>query len=488
MARLPQPGADQNEWGTILNEYLAVEHNTDGTLKSSGTLATKANNSAVVHLTGSETVAGIKTFSSSPIVPTPTNATDTANKAYVDAMPSVTLPMVTVGTTGSGADYECDGTADNIEIQAAITAIATTGGIVSVLAGTYNIAATITITGTNSYNTPTVQLIGAGMHASKLNMASGVHGIHLTNNAQVTISDFQFTVLGAGSAITASQSGSLLQSFWNSQFRNLYIVASGAHTTYAMNIGSPFRSVFENIEILNTHHGIRFYSEHADQNPGDCTVTRVFIECNGSTGSIGLHLEGVTGFGILNQMVFNMVEMIDNGSGGTGILLNGGSGVNHMVFIGINNEQFATAIDIVKGSSNAFDCNFVEVTAGGTFFKTGTDASGNNFTRGGMVYVGAKTNTVINDANTWNENPNRFENFYLAIDGGGAANATVVTGSTQIVAMRGYNSGTLSPLLTFGRDDAPEILLNKRIRLKDRTNANTYEIFVDNGVLSVEIV
>lgn len=33
MARLPNPGSDNNAWGNILNEYLSVEHNPDGTLK-----------------------------------------------------------------------------------------------------------------------------------------------------------------------------------------------------------------------------------------------------------------------------------------------------------------------------------------------------------------------------------------------------------------------------------------------------------------------
>lgn len=33
MARLPIPGDDTNAWGTILNDFLSVEHNPDGTLK-----------------------------------------------------------------------------------------------------------------------------------------------------------------------------------------------------------------------------------------------------------------------------------------------------------------------------------------------------------------------------------------------------------------------------------------------------------------------
>ena len=33
MARLPIPGDDKGTWGNILNDFLSVEHNTDGTLK-----------------------------------------------------------------------------------------------------------------------------------------------------------------------------------------------------------------------------------------------------------------------------------------------------------------------------------------------------------------------------------------------------------------------------------------------------------------------
>lgn len=35
MSRLPTPGGDENTWGTILNDFLAASHNTDGSLKPS---------------------------------------------------------------------------------------------------------------------------------------------------------------------------------------------------------------------------------------------------------------------------------------------------------------------------------------------------------------------------------------------------------------------------------------------------------------------
>ena len=56
-------------------------------------LAAKADDSAVVHVSGTETIAGTKIFSSSPNVPQPTNAADIATKGYVDQ---------TVTTVGAG--------------------------------------------------------------------------------------------------------------------------------------------------------------------------------------------------------------------------------------------------------------------------------------------------------------------------------------------------------------------------------------------------
>lgn len=91
VARLPQPGADDGTWGDVLNDFLLTEHNADGTHKSGPTpvatattygtvqlsgdlggtasaptvpgLGSKADNSAVVHLAGTETISGNKDFS-----------------------------------------------------------------------------------------------------------------------------------------------------------------------------------------------------------------------------------------------------------------------------------------------------------------------------------------------------------------------------------------------------------------------------------------
>src|SRR4051812_19423519 len=47
-------------------------------------LALKATDANIVHKTGNEAVAGTKTFASAPLIPTPAQPTEAANKDYVD--------------------------------------------------------------------------------------------------------------------------------------------------------------------------------------------------------------------------------------------------------------------------------------------------------------------------------------------------------------------------------------------------------------------
>lgn len=107
MSRLPRPGSDDDIWGDLLNDYLSVSLNADGTLKASPKIDTAiqsvngklgptvtlgaadigaATDANVVHRTGTESVGGTKTFVASPVVPTPTADNQAANKSYVDGI------------------------------------------------------------------------------------------------------------------------------------------------------------------------------------------------------------------------------------------------------------------------------------------------------------------------------------------------------------------------------------------------------------------
>lgn len=96
MTRLPVPGQDDGAWGNLLNEFLGVSHNSDGTLKNGAT----ASDNSVVHASGNEAVGGTKTFSASPIVPTPTLGSQAANKTYVDSVATAGAPAATTSSPG----------------------------------------------------------------------------------------------------------------------------------------------------------------------------------------------------------------------------------------------------------------------------------------------------------------------------------------------------------------------------------------------------
>lgn len=101
MARLPTLGGDDGMWGQVLNEFLSVSHSGDGSLKDGAvTGAGAAADTAVVHNTGAESVAGTKTFSVSPVVPSPTLGSHAANKTYVDSVAGAGAPDASTSTKG----------------------------------------------------------------------------------------------------------------------------------------------------------------------------------------------------------------------------------------------------------------------------------------------------------------------------------------------------------------------------------------------------
>ena len=70
-----------------------------------GGTATSPTTPTAVHLTGAETVAGVKTFSSIPVLPatTPTTSTQAATKGYVDANIGASVGSATPAALGSAA-------------------------------------------------------------------------------------------------------------------------------------------------------------------------------------------------------------------------------------------------------------------------------------------------------------------------------------------------------------------------------------------------
>ena len=111
----------------------------------------------------------------------------------------VSNPASIVVGMDTNTQYECDGTADDVQIQAAITAL-TSGGIVFIKKGTYAISAPMTLLSN-------VKIMGeAGTILSAISPTwNSAYGIfHMLNKNDVTIEGINFSLAGEASAITSA--------------------------------------------------------------------------------------------------------------------------------------------------------------------------------------------------------------------------------------------------------------------------------------------
>lgn len=350
----------------------------------------------------------------------------------------------------AAARYVCDGVADNVQIQAAIDAAkADGGGIVQLSVGTFNLAATLTISGnTDEDDADTTTLRGVGAQATTLKMASNVNGVELTNWAMANIEDLGIVVAGSGSCIhsTAVLSGNEV-SFWHSSFRNLRLngyLGAGSTTGWGMDLAMPWRSLFENIEVEGVANGIRLSNQGDVQNAGDCTFTRGFIEIVGN-GHTAIHITG-TGNN-MNQNNFNMFEIGANGSGCTGILIDGTAPVSSQRFWGLNAEQFQTTINVANGDSCVFDCNYVTGDSGDAANRMFVCADGsynNTFSAKKVNINSAGTLKIIEDENDTSNAPNIFERIRIENNATGTVTFSKRT-NTVLRDVTTFNTGNAMP-------------------------------------------
>jgi lysophospholipase L1-like esterase len=317
------------------------------------------------------------------------------------------------------ADYVCDGVADDVQIQTALDAVLAQGrGEVLLSSGVFNLAAPIRIEGADDVDAEAdIRLRGMGPRNTTLVVGSGVaSGLRLSKVVRAHLSDLGVTVAGTSHGVvsaTTNSATSAHRSFWHSSFKNLQINGpwDGTHTGWAMNLGSPFRSVFENIEIGGVGNGVRQASEHADFNPGDCTWERVFVDLAGDNGC-AYEIDSAFAGGMMNQIEFTMCEAITSGTGATGIRLKGAGATSSTHWRGINLEQFDKLLDVQNGVSNTFRFNYIELRAGATgltAFTFSASSYNNTVLSTGMLYAGTNCKLYA-DANTAQPSqPNRVE-------------------------------------------------------------------------------
>lgn len=132
MARLPQPGGDSGNWGSILNDYLAQSHKADGTIKDNIiTAATLAPNSVDATSIASDSISEA--------------LLNTQVRAKLNANPSPTTGL-TVGFSESSVSVVQAGTAVVIALAIGFTSDGISPTRIRLGGGSYSTTSSTTLT------------------------------------------------------------------------------------------------------------------------------------------------------------------------------------------------------------------------------------------------------------------------------------------------------------------------------------------------------
>jgi hypothetical protein len=229
-------------------------------------------------------------------------------------------------TEKASANWICDGTADDVEIQAAINA-ATNGGIIALTSGTYNIAATVTL--------PNKTLTIEGSHASILTGSVSPLISYPTGvpTGLITLKGFKVIITSTNTGISANQTWTaapVTSLFWD----GLWLYTSTDNGTLAYIYGTRESTITNCV-----FEGKRLYG----------------------TASIGLSLSGNTTGGamnitIANNQFFHLSQPLSaTGADQTHLA---GLRVENNIFIGCEYGPRFANIDSVTFLGNMSDSNY----------------------------------------------------------------------------------------------------------------------------------
>jgi len=229
MARLPIPGSDDGTWGDILNNFLLVVHNNDGTLKV-GTVPTGGTtNQVLTKASGTDydvhwvdNSGGGNALTSNPLsqFASTTSAqlagviSDETGSGSLVFNTSPTLITPALGTPSSGVATNLTGTAASLTsgITNALKSATTTVNVSAATAPTSGQVLTATAGTTATWQTPaaTANAVKRSVGAGSGTPASGT--VPSTGVVQYVQVPFAGTITGY--AIMADQSGSIVIDVW----------------------------------------------------------------------------------------------------------------------------------------------------------------------------------------------------------------------------------------------------------------------------------
>lgn len=343
----------------------------------------------------------------------------------------------TAVTSGADFDVLLQGLVDTLDGGRA-------GGIIHIKSGDYYANATTSIAGNDSgsYNNGgRVTIQGDGTDSTRIIMYGNADFLDFEDAAIFSVKDLSVYVTGGSNGFVADSNDNDTRAGWMFSFENVHVAATTTHTGRAFDLGNVFRGRFENIEMFGVHHCMRFRAE-GTFNPGDFVLSRSFCELDNTANGISYEFtEDSTGF--MNQVHFEIVEGIAQSTGATFIKA---EDLSFATLYNLNAEQYDILVDQQVGSGVTYHFNYATHRTGAASLKGcrfAVNASGNTC-EFRMLNTSANFQ-VIDDANTWGDNPNTFIG-YIGADSGTASASS--SGTTVYRDVKGY--GTLDTNLAPG--------------------------------------
>lgn len=245
------------------------------------------------------------------------------------------------------SQFQCDNTSDEVQINEAITALGSVGGIVRLTEGTFSLSDAI-------LGAANVTIIGAGKGATKIvQTGSNKKAFDFSTNGQIGLKDLciQMPTSNSGDAVTVG--GDIVDGTSNIIFENLRF-QGGTSTSYAIRLTDCFKFSIRNIdEVPNLFRMNGLLIENADNryNYGNGQVQNIQLAL-GVSNTKGIYIKGYTGGKTVNLIDFSGINIITGTSTGReGIVL---ENAHYCSFKMTDLEQLETGIRLNNARYNTF--------------------------------------------------------------------------------------------------------------------------------------
>jgi parallel beta-helix repeat protein len=245
------------------------------------------------------------------------------------------LPCKTVAPSGGVGDYVCDGTADDVQIQAAIDAAnASGGGDVYIKAGTFN-EATAIVPKSN------VHIYGAGIGVTIIKQASGINSDVIAGSS---VSNFSINNLGIDGNKANNATGDNGISLTNCNGIRIKNVSSYNNILKGINFTGGYNNKTIDCDLYDNDSNGVCYASNSGVGGAiyNCEANNCIVHACGGSGGITVitptaDYEHPQKIKILGNTVYDMANNVNC------IDCKGGDGIQ---IIGNNTDTGANAIDL----------------------------------------------------------------------------------------------------------------------------------------------